>query len=166
MPSADHLELVTLADCCLVDVTGDDQLRSGVDEALQDVRAARDRPLARPPRSTDQLVVEHHDPERAGVAFAKARRDATELGVADAARLVPPRSDRVDPDDVERLRGVDGFGRVPLVLEALPRSREAGREAVRDVVVARHRQHGSVQSTQKRGRPRVLVGPPAMCEIA
>src|SRR6266508_2958320 len=59
----DDLELVALADRGLVDVAAEDELRARVDQAREDVRAARDGPLPGAPGRSDHLMVEHDDPE-------------------------------------------------------------------------------------------------------
>jgi hypothetical protein len=59
----DDLELVPLADRSLVDVTGEDELRTRFDERGEDVVPARDGLLPRPPRRADQVVVENDDAE-------------------------------------------------------------------------------------------------------
>ena len=130
-----------------MDVAADDQLRAGVDERREHVVAARDRLLPRAPRRADHLVVERDDAQRARRRLARAaRRRALELRVADAARLVAPRPDRVEADDVRPRRRVDGLGRLPLPLELAPGAREARREGVRDVVVPGHREHGGAEA--------------------
>src|SRR5580765_3087766 len=67
----DHLELVPFADGTLVDVTGEDQLRAGIDQRCQDVCAPGDRLLPRTPRRADQVVVESHDSQRALRGFCE-----------------------------------------------------------------------------------------------
>jgi hypothetical protein len=55
--------------------------------------------------------------------------------------LVPPRPDRIEADDVSVRRDELGLGGLPLALELSPGTAEPRRERVRDVVVARHREH-------------------------
>jgi hypothetical protein len=59
-----NLELVAFADGRLVDVPGEDQLGTGVDETRQHLGAAGNGLLPRPPRRPDQVVMERDDLER------------------------------------------------------------------------------------------------------
>src|SRR5215212_4613460 len=60
-----HLELVPLRNGGLMDVAGEDQLGTGVDERRKYVRAAGNRLLPRAPGRADQMVVEDDDAQRA-----------------------------------------------------------------------------------------------------
>src|SRR5205823_5682486 len=100
------LELPPLAHRRLVDVPGEDELRARVDERAEDVVAARNRLLPRPPGCADQVVVEDGDQERAVVRLAEEPDRGVELALAQAARLVPPRPDGVQADDVQQVRAV------------------------------------------------------------
>ena len=62
-----------LAHRALVDVPADDQLGARVDEPGEHAVAVRDRPLARPPRRADQLVVEDDERSAPGAAARAAR---------------------------------------------------------------------------------------------
>ena len=104
--SVDDLELVPLADGALMDVAGEDELGPGVDKPGEDVRAPRDRPLPRAPGRTEQVVVEDGDPQRARRGLREELACPGQLPLANAARLVPPGADRVEPDDLQRGRGV------------------------------------------------------------
>src|SRR5712692_10272626 len=130
------LELVALADRALVRVAGEDQLGSRVDEPGEDVVSARDRPLARPPRCADQVVVEDGDAQRSLRCVREQLTCPLELALSQSARLVSPRAHRIQPDDDELLGPVGGLARLPLPLELGERPREARRERVGDVVVA------------------------------
>ena len=89
------LEVVSLADGGLVDVAGEDQLRARVDERGEDVRAARDRPLARAPGRADQVVVQRHDSQRALRSLGEQLRRPLQLALPQPAGLVPPGTNRV-----------------------------------------------------------------------
>src|SRR5919108_701412 len=84
----------------------------------------------------------------------------------DSARLVQPRADRVQADDEQRLGGVDRLGRLPVALELGEGLREPRQRRVRDVVVPRDREHRPRERAEEVGRAVVLVGPPAVCQIA
>ena len=58
------------------------------------------------------------------------------------------------------------LGRLPLPFELGEGPGEASREAVRDVVVARNREHGPPQAAQKAGRLRELFSAPAVAQIS
>src|SRR5207253_9463180 len=94
------LELAPLAHRRLVDMAREDELRAGVDERAEHVVSARDRLLPRPPRRADQVVVEDGDAERAVVGLAEEPGRLVDLALAQPARLVAPRPDRVQADDV------------------------------------------------------------------
>src|SRR2546423_15195917 len=59
------------------------------------------RPLARAPRGSDQVMVEGDDLERALRRLGQQPGGTPELAFAQTTRLVPPGTDRVEPDDVE-----------------------------------------------------------------
>jgi hypothetical protein len=77
--AAHHLELVPLADRALVDVAGEDQLGSGVDERCEDVGAARDRLLPRSPGGADQVVLQRGDANGSGGRLREQPASALEL---------------------------------------------------------------------------------------
>ena len=81
----DHFELVPLADGRLVDVTGEDQLRAGIDERCEHVCTLRDRLLPRAPRRADQVVVQCDDPQGALGRLGQQLAGARELRVANPA---------------------------------------------------------------------------------
>ena len=163
--STDHLELVPLADGRLVDVPADDQVGSRVDEAREHVRPVSDRPLTRSPRCSDELMVKGYDAERAGRCGQQPFRDALDLRVADPARLVMPRPDRVDPDGLDVGRGIEGLRRFPLALELPPRVRESGRKGVWNVVVSWDHEQWSSEPAQELRGALVLGAPSAVCEV-
>jgi hypothetical protein len=164
--AGNDLELVPLAHRGLVDVAGEDQLRSRLDERGQHVVPPRDGLLPRPPGRADQLVVEDHDPQRSGWGLGELGRRAVELVLAQPARLVTPRADGVEADDQQPFRAVDRLGRLPEPLELRERPREPGGEGVRDVVVPRDREQGQAEAAEEARRPLVLVAAPAVGQVA
>ena len=74
--SAEHLELAALGGAGLVDVAGEDELGAGCRELLEHSAAARERPLARPPRRVRELVVEADDAQALRPAPRRADRQA------------------------------------------------------------------------------------------
>ena len=102
---ADDLELVALADRRLVDVAGEDEICSRVDECAQHVVTSGDRPLVcRPPRRADQMVVEDGDAEGSLLGGGEPFRCALQLGSAQCAALLAEGPRRVEPDDMEPRR--------------------------------------------------------------
>src|SRR5207253_11198614 len=104
--------------------------------------------------------------QRAVAVCAQPLGNTVELRVADAAGLVAPGPHGVETDRLDVLGLVDGLGRLPVALELRERSDEAGREAVRDVVIARNGEHGDAEAAQQSGRALVLVGAAAMRQVA
>ena len=155
-----------LGDRALVGVPRDHELRARIDERAEHAVAPGDRPLARPPRRSSELVVQRDDAQRAGRCGGELRHRPLELAVADGAGLVAPRPHGVDADEADAVGDVHRAGRLPEPLELRPRPREPGREGVRDVVIARNGNDGNAQVTEKRGRPFVLVAASAVGEIA
>ena len=84
----------------LVDVSREDQLGAGVDEAREHVASSAHRFLARAPRRSDQVVVKDDDPEGARGRFGQTVGGVLELVLADAAGLVTPGTNGVEADDV------------------------------------------------------------------
>ena len=89
--------------------------------------------------------MENGHPQSAGVRLGEQPGRLVELALPQAARLVAPGPDRVQADDVQVRRAVDGLGRLPLALELGEGAGEAGRGRVRDVVVARDDDQGGPQ---------------------
>ena len=106
------------------------------------------------------------DSEKAGRGSSQLLGRALHSAGPEAPRLMPPGTDGVDADDVQAIRGVDWLGRLPLALELAPRLREATRRPERDVVVARHREHGRRQASQQCCHELVLVGASPVREVA
>ena len=75
------LELVALADRGLVDVAREDELRARLDERCEDVVAARDGLLPRPPGRPDQMMVEDDDAESLRRRFGEQSRGVVELAL-------------------------------------------------------------------------------------
>src|SRR6266513_1945317 len=99
--------------------------------------APSNRLLARAPRRTDHVVVQRRDTQRVAGSVTKDVSRALQLLLLDPTRLVPPRAHRVEADRDDVLGAVHRLRRLPLTLELRERAREARRECVRDVVVAR-----------------------------
>src|SRR5206468_3988718 len=72
----------------------------------------------------------------------------------------------VEPDRENALAAIDGLGRLPQPLELLPRTREAGRKRVRDVVVSRDAEQRRPEAAQELRGGVVLLRPAAMGEVA
>ena len=150
LAAARDLELAPLAHRCLVDVPGEDQVGAARDECAENVVPAGDRLLPRAPRRADQVVVEHDDLECAGRRFC--RRSSAR---ASCALRMPPglvrRHGRTElrPTTCRVGERVGRLGRLPLALELSKRAGEASREGVRDVVIARNRQHGPAERVEK-----------------
>ena len=160
-----HLELAPLGGARLVDVAGEDELGAGFCQLLQHAAAARERPLARPPRCVRELMVEADDAQGARRRAGEAPGGSLDSACLQAARLVPPRPHGVDADHVQPVGRVQRLRRLPLALELLPRTREPRRRQQRDVVVARNGQHGRRQAAQQRRDMLVLIASPAVREI-
>jgi hypothetical protein len=111
------------------------------------------------------MMVQHHDVEGAGRSVPQSFLCTLELAAADASRLVPPGADRIETDHVERRRGIRRLRRLPLSLEGTEGVREARRNGVRDVVIARNRQHGPAKAAQESSRLGELALAAAMAEI-
>ncbi len=137
-----------------------------VDEAAEHVGPSRDRPLAGPPGRSHQLVVQGDDAEGAGRSVAQRGCRPVELCVADPSGLVPPRPNRVQPDDVQRVRGVDRLRRLPEALEVVPRRREPTRRKERNVVVSRYDEHGRAEPAEELRDRVVLRREAAVGEVA
>jgi hypothetical protein len=161
-----HLELTPLGCSRLVDVAGEDELGAGLRELLEHAAATGERPLARSPGGIGKLVVEADDAQRARRRAGEALGCPLESTCPQAARLVSPRPDGVDPDHVQPAGRVHRLCRLPLALELLPWARKPRRRQQRDVVVARNGQHGRRQAVQQRRDTLVLITPPAVREVA
>jgi hypothetical protein len=112
------------------------------------------------------MVVQDDDVEGVGRSSAQPLLCPGELPVPDAARLVPPGADRIQPDHVERRRGIGRLRRLPLVLEGAERTCETCREGIRNVVIARNRQYRPAQSAKESSSIGELALAPAMAEIS
>jgi hypothetical protein len=97
------LELVALADRRLVDVAGEDELRTRVNERGEHTAAPGYRLLSRSPRSPEEMVVEHDDAQRRGRGLPEELSGVVQLSLTEPSRLLQPRSYRVEPDDEERV---------------------------------------------------------------
>ena len=163
----DYLELAPLRNRRLVDVSAEDQLRSGSRKRAQHVVAVRERSLARrPPRGRGQMVVQHDDAAGAVRRLAEPLDRAAQLVVGQRAALVPERPRRVQPDQVQRGGCMCRLRRLPYAVELLPRAREPGRKRVREIVVPRHRQHRRAERGEEAVRAVVFLGPAAMSQVA
>ena len=111
-------------------------------------------------------MVQHDDAEGARRSVAKSFLRARELRAPDAARLVPPGADRIEPDHVERRRRIGRLRRLPLSLEGLERTREARWKGIGDVVIARNREHGPPEAAEESSGIADLARAAAMAEIS
>src|ERR1700694_4491746 len=105
--------------------------------------AARNRLLPRAPRRADQMMVQHGNAKGVTRALPQAFLCQHELSAANAARLVPPRANGVEPNHMERRGRVGRLRSLPLVLEGLEGARETRRKGVGNVVISRDRQDGA-----------------------
>ena len=149
-----------------MDVAGEDEVGAGLDEPREDAVPLRDGLLARAPRRPEQVVVQGDDPVGARGNLPEDLRGLPHLLVAHTPRLVPPRSNRVEPGDDERFRAVHRLGRLPLPLELRPGPGEPPRERVRDVVVAGDRQQRQLETAEEGRRPLVLAAQAPVGQIA
>ena len=127
--------------------------------------AAGDGFLPRAPGRADQMMVQHDDVEGVRGPASQSLLCALELAAADAARLMPPRADRVETDHVEPRRGICRLRRLPLSLEGTERVREARRKGVRDVVIAGNCQHRPAEALQESSGVAELAVTAPMAEI-
>jgi hypothetical protein len=152
-----------------VDVAGEDEIGARLDEPGQHAVPLGDRLLRERHGAPEQVVVQGDDPVRARRNLPEDLRGALHLLVAQAARLVAPGSDGVEPGDDERIRAVDRLGRLPQPLELRPGPGEPPRERVRDVVVAGDRHQRQLEAPRKEDarscwlrRPRCVKSPLAI----
>ena len=162
----DDLELVALADRGLMDVAGEDQLGAGIDEPGEYVGPTTDRLLAGSPGSAEEVVVQDDDLEGARRRPREQRGGMVDLFGANAAGLVAPGPDGVQPDDVEVIRAVDRLARAPAALELVEGAGEAGEWGVGDVVVPRNGENGRAEALEEVRGPVVLVASTPVCEVA
>jgi hypothetical protein len=111
-------------------------------------------------------MVEDDHPQRAVARLCESRPHRLQLACADAARLVTPRSHRVDADDVEAVRGQCRLRRLPLALELGPRPREPRGKRVRDVVVPGNGEQRQPEAAQEARGPFMLLAAAAVREVA
>jgi len=111
-------------------------------------------------------MVEADDAQRARGRGGQQLARALESVCPQATRLMPPRPDGVDADDVPPVGRAHGLSRLPLPLELLPRTRKSRRRQQRDIVVARDGERGRRQAAQQGGDVLELVAPPAVREVA
>jgi hypothetical protein len=138
---ADDLELVPLADRRLVDVAREDEVGSCADQRAEDVVAMRDRPFTRrPPRGSDQMMVEDGDAKGSLLCRGEPFRRSLQLSSTQSAALVAKGPSRVEPDDVEAWRRSSRLCRLPDSLELRPRTYESSWR-VRKIVVSGHREY-------------------------
>ena len=132
-------------------------------------RALIDRVLPRRPRTfllaVGTLAVACWAGGLALATDAHAFLTSRELPGANATGLMAPRPHRVQPDDMKRGRGVERLGRLPLSFEGAERAGEARRERVRNVMVARNREHRRPQRAEESRRIHQLSLPPPVTEI-
>src|SRR5262249_16184642 len=73
---------------------------------------------------------------------------------------------RVEPDHMQRVRGVGWLGRLPQSFEASEGTREARRERMWEVVIPRDRKHGWAERAQEVRGAHELIGPAAVTQIS
>lgn len=112
------------------------------------------------------MVVEDHDAERRRRRLRQELGDAGELRAAQASRLLEPRPDRVQADDEERVRPVDGLRRLPVPLELRERAREPCDRRVGNVVVARDGEHWAAEAAEELGGTVVLLGTASVGQVS
>ncbi len=129
-----------------MDVTADDELRTGCDERTQHVVATTERALARDaPRRRRQVVMQRDDAQRAGRAVLEPLHTELEPVVVDRPSLLAPRSHGVQSDDDDVVGHVEWLGLPEHALPLVERAREPRGEGIRDVVVARHDEEGELE---------------------
>ena len=162
----DDRELAPVGDPGLVHMAGQDELRACGGEPLEHRAPAGERPLPRAPGRVRQLMVETDDAEDLRRRSAELPLCSDERILGKAAGLVAPRSHGVQPDHEEIVRAMHRRRGLPLLLERLPRSGEAGRRKKRDVVISGDGEHGRPQAPEHRRRAGVLLARPAVREVA
>jgi len=155
-PAADELELSALARRALVDVTGDDQLGSCVDQRAKQRVSLGDRPLQCAPGSTEQVVVEGDHAQRRFRGVRENAAHVLELSAADGAALLLPGSYGVQAADDKPFGPVDRLELGPAAVKLLEGPREAPGRPAGDVVVTGDDEKRGVQRAQEGGRPLVL----------
>ena len=120
--------------------------------------AVRHRLLAGAPGGADQMVVQGDDAS-APPARLRTVRAARASWLADPARLVPPRPDRVQADDMERPDGNSGSVVSQCALELGERAGQPRRN-VGDVVVAGHSEQGRPERPKEACRILLLLRSP------
>ena len=111
-------------------------------------------------------MVEGDHLERVGRCVGEDARHVLELGVAEGATLLLPRSHRVQPDDCEPLGPVDGLELRPDAQELVEGAREPPRRPARDVVVPRNDEQRAAERLQKAGGALVFFGFVAVRQVA
>src|SRR5437868_14258623 len=132
-----------------MDVAGQDQLCTGVDEAREDMTAAGHRPLARSPWSADNVMMERDHAQRTVRRFAEQLGRPAQLRVAKAAGLVPPRPYGVQADEEEGVGSGAGLGRLPRPPDLANWPREPRGDRMREVVVAGNREPRQSEALQE-----------------
>ncbi len=162
-----HLEGTPFDGGALVDMAAEHELGTRGGEAVEGDVPVLERELARgAPRGTREVVMADDDPQRPGRRVAEHGRRELESASVEAAALVAPGADGVEPAD-DGAGGPQGrVGRPDHSLEPLPRSREPRRECVRDVVIAGHRENGNRETVEERPGLLELTDPPAVRQIA
>src|SRR5215218_946490 len=84
----------------------------------------------------------------------------------DPPRLMQPRTDGVEADDVQQLRSVRRLGRLPESLELLVRARKTCDRGVGNVVVPRDGEHGPAETLEEGRGALVLVGAAPVRQVA
>ena len=108
--------------------------------------------------------MEDGDAKRFRIRLGEPFLGPFQLRRAQRAALMPERSRRVEPDDVEPWKRGRGLGRLPDPLELRPGTHEP-RRRVREIVVAGYREHGRPERTEHLSRTLELRATTAMRKI-
>ena len=163
----DDLELPALGDGALVHVAAENELDSCGRKALEHEVAPADGTLVRgAPGRRRKVMMERGRPQHPGGSSSELGRETLELRRLERAALLTPRPHRVQADDRQALRRVDGLGRPEDTFPLHTRLREACRERVRNVVVSRDREEGEPEAPEQLVRALELGPTAAVSEVA
>ena len=112
------------------------------------------------------MVVKNDDAECSIAGLTQQLCGPLELRGRHAAGLMAPGANGVEADGEDRVRAVDGLGRLPVALELDEGAREPGWKRVGDVVVSGNHEHPPAQAFEKAGGARVLLRAATVGEVA